>query len=124
VTSYRDRVPKGCTFVHLVGVRRPSPAKAAKFRAIVLASIGAAVEAARFAQVRRLLYVSVAHPAPVMQACIAMRAEGEALIRSASLNAWGRDTFWGLVIGGRECGLCITPWSGFRKHASPWSGWA
>src|SRR5712692_123797 len=65
--SYRDRVPQGCSFVHLVGVAHPSPAKAAEFQAVDLASIRAAVEAARYAQVRHFIYVSVAHPAPVMQ---------------------------------------------------------
>jgi uncharacterized protein YbjT (DUF2867 family) len=85
--SYRERVPKGCTFVHLVGVARPSPAKASEFRAIDLPSIRAAVAAAQFAQVRHFIYVSVAHPAPVMRAYIAVRMEGEALIRSAGLNA-------------------------------------
>jgi len=40
--SYRDQVPKGCTFVHLVGVAHPSPAKGAQFRAIDLVSIQAA----------------------------------------------------------------------------------
>jgi uncharacterized protein YbjT (DUF2867 family) len=86
-SSYRERVPQGCTFVHLVGVAHPSPAKAAEFQAIDLVSIRAAVEAARFAQVRHFIYVSVAHPAPVMQAYIAVRTEGEALIRSAGLSA-------------------------------------
>jgi len=85
--SYRQRVPNGCVFVHLVGVAHPSPAKAAEFQAVDLVSIRAAVEAARFAQVRHFIYVSVAHPAPVMQAYIAVRTEGEALIRSAGLNA-------------------------------------
>src|SRR6185369_5337884 len=33
------------------------------------------------------IYVSVAHPAPVMQAYIAVRTEGEELIRSAGLSA-------------------------------------
>ena len=85
--SYRDRVPKGCTFVHLVGVAHPSPAKGAQFRAIDLVSIQAAVAAAQFAQVRHFVYVSVAHPAPVMKDYIAVRSEGEALIRSMGLNA-------------------------------------
>jgi uncharacterized protein YbjT (DUF2867 family) len=85
--SYREHVPQGCTFVHMVGVAHPSPAKAAEFRAIDLASIHAAVEAARFAQVRHFVYVSVAHPAPMMQAYIAVRMEGEDLIRSAGFPA-------------------------------------
>ena len=31
-TSYRERVPKGCTFVHLVGVAHSIPAKTAEFQ--------------------------------------------------------------------------------------------
>jgi uncharacterized protein YbjT (DUF2867 family) len=85
--SYRERVPKGCVFVHLVGVAHPSPTKGAEFRAIDLVSIRAAVDAAKFAEVRHFVYVSVAHPAPVMKDYIAVRTEGEALIRSAGLNA-------------------------------------
>jgi uncharacterized protein YbjT (DUF2867 family) len=85
--SYRESVPADCTFVHLVGVAHPSPAKAAEFQAVDLVSIRAAVEAARFAHVRHFIYVSVAHPAPVMQAYIAVRTEGEELIRSAGLSA-------------------------------------
>ena len=70
-----------------MGVAHPSPAKAAEFQVIDLVSIRAAVDAAKFARVRHFIYVSVAHPAPVMQAYIAVRTEGESLIRSAGLNA-------------------------------------
>lgn len=73
------------TLVHLVGVSHPSPAKAREFREIDLASIKASVAAA--AGIRHFIYVSVAHPAPVMKDYIAVRAEGEALIRAAGFNA-------------------------------------
>jgi uncharacterized protein YbjT (DUF2867 family) len=75
------------TLIHLVGTPRPSPAKAAEFRAVDLPSIRASVEAARAAGVRHLVYVSVAHPAPVMRAYIAVRQEGERLIRASGLAA-------------------------------------
>src|ERR1041384_8511545 len=42
-STYRDRVPGCDTFVHLVGVAHPSPAKAAQFRSIDLASAKVAV---------------------------------------------------------------------------------
>jgi uncharacterized protein YbjT (DUF2867 family) len=85
--SYRDQV-NGCdTFVHLVGVAHPSPAKAAQFRSIDLASAKAAVYAASAAGVRHFIYVSVAHPAPVMHEYIAARTEAEDAIRAAGLNA-------------------------------------
>src|SRR6185437_2979814 len=54
------------TLVHLVGVPHPSPAKAQQFREIDLVSIQATVRAAAAAGLRHLIYVSVAHPAPMM----------------------------------------------------------
>jgi len=76
------------TLVHLVGVPKPSPAKAREFREIDLASIRIAVAAVAAAQPRpHLVYLSVAQPAPVMKAYVAARAEGEALIRAQQLDA-------------------------------------
>jgi uncharacterized protein YbjT (DUF2867 family) len=85
--SYSARVPRECVFVHLVGVARPNPRKAAEFQEVDLSSIRAAVTAAALAGAKHFVYVSVAHPAPVMQAYIEARMQGEALIRSAGLNA-------------------------------------
>src|SRR5689334_12980416 len=85
--GYASQVPPAEAFVHLVGVARPSPAKAEQFRTVDLASARAAVSAARSAGVAHFIYVSVAHPAPVMQAYIAARSEGEALIEGSGLNA-------------------------------------
>ena len=67
--------------------RAPSPAKAAEFRAIDLASVRASAKAAAAAGVSHFVYVSVAQPAPVMKAYVEARAEGEAAIRAAGLNA-------------------------------------
>lgn len=79
---------RGCdTLVHLVGVAHPSPARAAEFISVDLASIEAAVVAARQARVRHLVYVSVAQPAPLMQAYVDARRRGESLIRAARLDA-------------------------------------
>src|SRR5262249_20604199 len=78
----------GCgTLVHLVGVAHPSPTKAAQFRSIDLASATAAVAAATGARIRHFVYVSVAHPAPVMREYIAARTDAEDLIRASGLNA-------------------------------------
>jgi uncharacterized protein YbjT (DUF2867 family) len=83
--TFAGAVGPSDTLIHLVGTPRPSPAKAAEFRAVDLPSIRASVEAARAAGVRHLVYVSVAHPAPVMRAYIAVRQEGERLIRASGL---------------------------------------
>lgn len=85
--SYTEAV-RGCdTFVHLIGVAHPSPAKAAQFRAIDLPSARIALAAARDSGVRHFVYLSVAQPAPMMQAFIAVRSEGEAFIRASGICA-------------------------------------
>jgi len=85
--TYRDRV-EGCgVLVHLVGVAHPSPAKAAEFRSIDLASAREAIAAALAAGVGRFVYVSVAHPAPLMREYIAARTEGEAALRESGMDA-------------------------------------
>ena len=85
--SYQSQVAPADTFVHLVGVAHPGPGKGRQFREIDLASIEAAVQAARFASVRHFIYVSVAHPAPLMRDYIAVRTRGEELILAADLRA-------------------------------------
>jgi uncharacterized protein YbjT (DUF2867 family) len=85
--GYESHVPQGCTFVHLVGVAHPSPAKAGQFRTIDLASLRVSVAAAQRAQARHFVFVSVAHPAPAMKAYIAVRQECERIIQESGLNA-------------------------------------
>lgn len=85
--SYMDDVRPADTFVHLVGVSHPNPSKAEQFRTIDLASVQAAVPAAKAGGIQHFVYVSVAQPAPVMQAYIQTRAECEALIRASGLHA-------------------------------------
>jgi uncharacterized protein YbjT (DUF2867 family) len=85
--SFATTIGPADTLVHLVGTPRPGPAKAREFREIDLASIRAAIAAALEARVRHLVYVSVAQPAPVMRAYVAVRQEGEALIKASGLAA-------------------------------------
>ena len=85
--SYVRNISPADTFVQLVGVAHPSPAKAEEFRKIDLPSGLAAIAAAKSAGIRHFVYVSVAHPAPMMQAYIAVRTECEAAIDSAGLHS-------------------------------------
>jgi uncharacterized protein YbjT (DUF2867 family) len=85
--DFAASVPPSDTLVHLVGTSHPGPHKAREFREVDLVSIEASVAAAKSAAVRHLVYVSVAHPAPAMQAYIAVRKEGEALIAASGLSA-------------------------------------
>jgi uncharacterized protein YbjT (DUF2867 family) len=85
--SFQHEVRAGDTLVHLVGTPHPSPAKAAEFRAVDLPSIRASVTAARHAGAAHVVYVSVAQPAPIMHAYLAVRAEGEAALAASGLTA-------------------------------------
>ena len=86
-SSFARSIPRGATLVHLVGAPHPSPAKAAEFRSVDLASIRAACAAAQRAGVGHLIYLSVAHPAPVMMAYIAARQEGELAVKATGIPA-------------------------------------
>jgi uncharacterized protein YbjT (DUF2867 family) len=85
--TFASRVAPADTFVQLIGVAHPSPARAAEFRSVDLASARASARAAAAAGVHHFVYVSVAQPAPVMKAYVQARVEGEAAIRAAGLNA-------------------------------------
>ena len=85
--SYTEQVRGSDTFVHLIGVAHPSPAKAKEFREIDLPSVEVAVKAARDAGIGHFIYLSVAQPAKIMQAFIAVRSEGERMIRESGMSA-------------------------------------
>lgn len=86
-STFAAAIPLGATFVHLIGTPHPNPSKAAEFERVDLASIRAAVEAAQRGGVQHFVYVSVAHPAPIMKAYIAVRMQGEALVRASGIRA-------------------------------------
>ncbi len=86
-SSFAHLIHPADTFVQLVGVPRPSPAKAREFRTIDLQSVTASVAAAVEARVGHFIYVSVAQPAPIMKAYQEVRAEGERLLRESGLPA-------------------------------------
>jgi len=86
-SSYAECVSPADTFVQLVGVAHPSPAKSAEFRRIDLPAGLGAISGAKSAGVRHFVYVSVAHPAPMMKAYIAVRTECETALESTGLNA-------------------------------------
>jgi uncharacterized protein YbjT (DUF2867 family) len=85
--SYRRFAEQADTFVHLVGVSHPSPAKARQFVEVDLRAGLEAVRIARETNIRHLIFMSVAQPAPVMQAYIGVRAECERAIAESGVNA-------------------------------------
>jgi nucleoside-diphosphate-sugar epimerase len=85
--SFAAQIAPSDTFVQLVGVPHPSPAKAEQFKRIDLVSARASIEAAADSGISHFIYVSVAQPAPVMKVYQAVRAEAEELIRRKRLRA-------------------------------------
>jgi uncharacterized protein YbjT (DUF2867 family) len=85
--TFRDKISGVDTFVQLVGVAHPSPAKATEFREIDFKSCQESVAAAVENRIGHFIYVSVAHPAPVMKAYVAVRTSCEEMIRTSGLNA-------------------------------------
>jgi len=85
--TFASQIAPSDTFIQLVGVAHPSPAKAQQFRDIDLVSVRQSAAAARGAGVAHFIYLSVAQPAPVMQAYVAVRAEGEAMLRASGMRA-------------------------------------
>ena len=85
--TFQHSVPKGCVFVQLLGVSKPSPAKARLFKEIDLRSVKASADAASFAQVSQFIYVSVAMaPSSIMRAYQLVRREGEEYCLNKKLN--------------------------------------
>ncbi|HEV8554043.1 MAG TPA: NAD(P)H-binding protein [Casimicrobiaceae bacterium] len=83
--SFVAAIAEQATVVHLVGTPHPSPSKAAEFQRVDLGSIRATASAAQRAGAGHIVYVSVAHPAPVMHAYVAARVEGEALVAATGI---------------------------------------
>lgn len=94
--------------VQLVGVAHPSPAKAAQFESVDLASLRASVAAASAVGLARFVYVSVARPAPVMRAYQAARAEGERVLAASGLEAVVLQP-WYVLGPGRRWPLVLAP---------------
>lgn len=123
VSSFTAALTTGDTLVHLVGTPHPSPAKALEFQRVDLPSIQASVAAASAAHVAHLVYVSVAHPAPVMKAYIEVRMAGEAAIARAGLTATVLRP-WYVMGPGHRWPVLLLPiywalelWPGTRERA-------
>ena len=84
--TFVNAITAGDTFLQLVGVSHPSPAKAQQFLDIDLRSARESIAAARAAAVAHFVYVSVAQPAPVMRAYQAARRQAEEALASSALR--------------------------------------
>jgi len=108
----------GDTLVQLVGTPHPSPRKAAEFVRVDLASARAAADAARRVGVEHFVYVSVAQPAPVMQAYLAARAAAERALVEARLTATVLRP-WYVLGPGHRWPLLLAPLYGVARLLPP-----
>ena len=106
--SFVAQIAPAETFVQLIGVTHPSPAKKGQFRAVDLISARASIEAAREAGIKHFVYVSVAQPASLMKEYIAVRAEGEKMLRESGMNATILRP-WYVLGPGRRWPLLLKP---------------
>jgi len=106
--SYQKFAEGANTFVHLVGVSHPSPAKTKQFREIDLRAGLEAIRVAREVDIQHFVYMSVAQPAPVMQNYQAVRAECERAIASSGLAATVLRP-WYVLGPGHRWPYCLLP---------------
>jgi uncharacterized protein YbjT (DUF2867 family) len=86
--SFASTIPKGSTFIQLLGVPHPGPKKKDLFRTIDLASAKASATAAIKAGAAQFIYISVAQtPTKIMKDYQECRAEAEAFIKSTGIPA-------------------------------------
>jgi len=86
-TTFESAIEPYSTFVQLVGVPHPSPAKAQQFYDIDLVSARASIDAAAARRVDHFVYLSVAQPAPIMKAYQLSRAIAEGHLAQTGLTS-------------------------------------
>jgi uncharacterized protein YbjT (DUF2867 family) len=108
-SSYVNSIPANSIFVHLLGVSRPGPKKKLLFYSVDLASLKASVEAAKQANVKHFVYMSVAqYPTKVMADYQEARRQAEeAIIKSGIVSTFIRP--WYIVGPGHYWPLLFTP---------------
>lgn len=84
--TYKEKIFPSDTFIHLVGVSHPNPSKADQFRRIDLVSLQQSAEASVAAGIKHFIYISVAHPAPLMKEYIKVREQCEEILVQSGLN--------------------------------------
>jgi uncharacterized protein YbjT (DUF2867 family) len=117
--SFEGAIEPYSTFVQLVGVPHPSPAKAQQFYDIDLASARASIDAAAARQVEHFVYVSVAQPAPIMKAYQLSRAIAEGHLAQSGLASTVIRP-WYVLGPGHRWPIVLTPfyWIAERRASS------
>jgi uncharacterized protein YbjT (DUF2867 family) len=83
--ALRAALPGHDTWIQLIGTPHPGPHKAAQFQAVDARAVRAMAEILPGSPIRHAIYLSVAHPAPIMRPYIQVRSEGEARLRATGI---------------------------------------
>jgi uncharacterized protein YbjT (DUF2867 family) len=86
-STYAQHLQPGDTFVQLVGVAHPGPAKARQFVEIDQRTAMEAIRVATKTGIGHFVYVSVAHPAPAMHAYLEVRSACESALLASGMSA-------------------------------------
>jgi uncharacterized protein YbjT (DUF2867 family) len=106
-TTYSQAVSPATVFIHLVGVAHPSPSKKDQFTQIDLVSVQQAAIAAKMANIKHFVYLSVAqYPTEIMKDYQHVRGMGEASLiqnglRCSFVRPWyvlGPGHWWPLLL--------------------------
>jgi nucleoside-diphosphate-sugar epimerase len=117
--TFDQQILPADTYVHLVGVPSPSPAKAQQFFNIDLPAARAGIDAAAAAGIRHFIYASVAQPAPIMKAYQQSRAQAEGHLAHTRMNATILRPFY--VLGpGRRWPLALVPFYSLMERVPRW----
>jgi uncharacterized protein YbjT (DUF2867 family) len=118
--TFQDSIPQDSVFVQLLGVSKPSPAKAQQFKEVDLRSVKASADAASLTHVSQFIYVSVAMaPSRIMRAYQQVRQEGEEYCLIQKLNC----TFvrpWYVLGPGHWWPIILLPFYGLAELVPSW----
>lgn len=113
--TFREYVDAGDTLVQLVGTPHPNPRKATEFERVDFGAFRAALDVAQERQVAHFVYLSVAHPAPVMHAYVGVRARAEEMLRASRLPFTALRP-WYVIGPGHRWPLLLIPLYWLGEH--------
>jgi len=115
-------LPGHDTWVQLIGTPHPAPWKAEQFRAVELRAAHAMAAALPGSGIRHAVYLSVAQPAPTMKAYLAVRQEGESLLRATGIPCTFLRPWYVLGPGHRWPYVLIPVYKLFERFPSTRAG--
>jgi uncharacterized protein YbjT (DUF2867 family) len=84
--TYKTLVPKNCIYVHLIGVKHPTPWKVREFREIDYKSVEQSIIAAKYANAIHFIYTSVTHEPSVMWLYQRNKKTIEKILQESGIN--------------------------------------